>query len=242
MIISCIIVDDENLAVQHLTKNIAKIPFLRLEASFTDPRAAIEYLENHSIDLIFLDIEMPNFPIGGLDFVRIVGETQRYIFTTAYSEYALQGYELNAIDFLHKPFSFERFSKAINKARQILSLSSAGIDGDPDFIFMKLEGKMQPIKLEDIHFLKSDRNYISIYTATERLTALMTLSEIEAKLPRKNFARVHKSNIVSFSKVIAVEKDHVEVRCDRKTWRIPLGDTYKKPFLQAIEQRTFRKR
>jgi two-component SAPR family response regulator len=122
MVITCIIIDDEITAIQHLKKFIVRMPLLVLIASFTDPEEAIRYVDDHPIDLVFLDVEMPNFAIDGLDFMRLCGNRYTYIFTTAYPTYALPDYETNAVDFLHKPFDFNRFSQAVLKAKTVLEL------------------------------------------------------------------------------------------------------------------------
>ncbi|MBC8153935.1 MAG: response regulator transcription factor [Bacteroidetes bacterium] len=243
MTISCIILDDEELAVHHLSRYIAKVPFLRLDAYFTDPSAAVNYLETNQSDLIFLDIEMPNFSLDGLDFVKIVGESQNYVFTTAYPEYAIKGYEHNVIDFLHKPFSFERFSKAVQKARQVLRLHSLK-EGDgetDDHIYVKSEGKLQRIYFEDICWIQSERNYISIHTEHDRIITLMSISDIDRQLPAKLFARVHKSYIVAYKKVEFIEKDQIRVVRQQQKKLIALGEFYKQTFMQAIEQKTLKK-
>lgn len=243
MTTSCIIIDDEELAVHHLSRYIAKLPFLRLDAYFTDPSAAVNYLETNQTDLIFLDIEMPNFSIDGLDFIKIMGESQNYVLTTAYPEYAIKGYEYNVIDFLHKPFSFERFSKAVQKARQVLRLhSSAEGNGETDeYIYVKHEGKLQRIYFEDICWIQSERNYISIYTEQDRIIIPMSISDIDRQLPTKLFARVHKSYIVAYKKVEFVQKDQIQVVRQQKIKLVPLGESYKQTFLQAIEQKTLKK-
>ncbi|GAA4462367.1 LytTR family DNA-binding domain-containing protein [Nibrella saemangeumensis] len=244
MALSCIILDDELICITQLSKYIEKVPTLRLEAYFTDPNSALLYLENHKVDLIFLDMEMPNFSIDGLDFVRIMGSTQRYIFTTAYPKYALTGYEYDVIDFLHKPFSFERFSKAVQKARQVIGgwQEEESTEGPDTYIYVRSEGKLQRIYFEDIAWIESERNYISIYTEADRINVLLSISDIEDQLPKKLFARVHKSFIVAYSKIDQVDKEQISVKRQEKPKLIPLGELYKKTFLKAIEQKTLRRK
>lgn len=244
MAISCIIVDDEELAVQHLSSCIEKVPFLRLDAYFTDPTTAINYLETNKTDLVFLDIEMPNFSIDGLDFVNIMGEEQNYVFTTAHSEYAIKGYDYNVIDFLYKPFSFERFLKAVQKARQSanVQLDEQRPEASDQYTYVKYDGRLQKIYFDDICWIESERNYISIYTEKERVNVLLSISDIESQLPQKLFARIHKSYIVAYKKVEFVEKDQIRILRQQQTKTIPLGESYKKAFIQSIEQKTLRKK
>ncbi|GAA4418603.1 LytTR family DNA-binding domain-containing protein [Nibrella viscosa] len=244
MALSCIILDDEKICITQLSKYIEKVPTLTLEAYFTNPNEALLYLESHKVDLIFLDMEMPNFAIDGVDFVRIMGGTQHYIFTTAYPEYALTSYEYDAIDFLHKPYSFERFSRAVQKARQVIGVlqKEATTEVLDAYIYVKSEGKLQRIYFEDIVWIVSERNYISIYTEANRINVLLSISDIEDQLPKKLFARVHKSFIVAYNKIDQVDKEHISVKRQEKPKLIPLGELYKKTFLKAIEQKTLRKR
>ena len=244
MAVSCIIIDDEELAVHHLSRYIEKVPFLRLDAYFTDPSVAINYLETNKIDLIFLDIEMPNFSIDGMDFIKIMGEKQNYVFTTAYPEYAIKGYDYNVIDFLHKPFSFERFSKAVQKARQFanLNLDDEKLEESDEYIYVKFDGRLQRIYFDDICWIESERNYISIYTEQDRINILLSISDIQSQIPHKLFARVHKSYIIAYKKVEFVEKDQIQILRQQQTKTIPLGESYKKAFILSIEQKTLRKK
>ena len=253
MTITCLVLDDEELAIHHLMKYIAKIPFLKLEGYFTDPSEAIKYLEIHSIDLIFLDIEMPNFSIDGMDFVKIMGDKQHYIFTTAYPEYALPSYDYNVIDFLHKPFSFERFSKSVQKAKLLINASLEDpnrmgdgatfrpLDSD-EYTYVRVEGKLQRLDFNEICWIESERNYISIYTETDRINLHLSISEIQEQLPKKLFVRVHKSFIVAQKKVDLIEKGQLRVQRQNQTKLIPLGESFKKAFVQAIEPRTLKKK
>lgn len=242
MPISCIIIDDEEMAVQHLARYVAKVPFLELTAYFTDPSEAVQYLDNHEVDLIFLDVEMPNFSIDGMDFIRLMGDKYNYVFTTAYPQYALPSYEYNAIDFLHKPFGFDRFMKAVQKARQIITASKEQLIGEmEECMYVKSDGRLQRIDYDDICWIESERNYISIFTNTDRITVLMSISDIEQQIPSRRFARVHKSFIIAYKKVEAVEKEQVQIQRHEASKWIPLGELYKKTFLQTIENRTLKK-
>lgn len=244
MTLTCLIVDDEELSIHHLAKYIGKIPFLELKRYFTDPTEAIAYLQDNPADLIFLDVEMPNFDIDGLDFVRIMGPEQHYIFTTAYPEYAMKGYDFDVIDFLHKPFSFERFSKAVQKARHIIYDCTDENAESPSggFIFVRTEGRLQKVYFDEICWVESERNYISIYTDNDRINVLYSIKDIEEQLPSKRFARVHKSYIVAYGKIVFVEKEQLSVKRLNTTKTIPFGEIFKKSFLHAIEDKTLKKK
>ncbi|GAB3562566.1 LytTR family DNA-binding domain-containing protein [Spirosoma luteolum] len=243
MMISCIILDDEKMAIDHLSKYIGKVPFLALMGSFTDPLEALRYLETTAVDLVFLDIEMPNYAVDGMDVVRIMGEKHRYIFTTAYPQYALPSYDYNAIDFLHKPFSFDRFVKAVQKARQLIinAVEPPSESADEDAIFVKSEGRLQRIDYGKICWIESERNYVSIFTDNDRITVLMSIGDMDQQLPTKRFARVHKSFIVSYSKIVVVGRDQVQIRRDASCKWIPMGEQFKKAFVETIDKQTLKK-
>ncbi len=167
-----------------------------------------------------------------------------YIFTTAYPEYALKGYEYDGIDFLHKPFSFERFSKAVQKARHVIQdcADENAESTSGGFIFVRTEGRLQKVYFDDICWVESERNYISIYTDTDRIIVLYSIKDIEEQLPPKRFARVHKSYIVAYDKIVFVEKEQLSVKRLNTTKTIPFGELFKKPFLHAIEDKTLKKK
>jgi DNA-binding LytR/AlgR family response regulator len=241
--LSCIILDDEAIAIQHLAKYVAKVPFLHLNGSFMEPTQAMQYLAENPVDLVFLDVEMPNFPLDGMDFIRIMGERYRYIFTTAYPQYALPSYEYNAVDFLHKPFSFDRFMKAVQKARQSIdgSSDSPAATLSDEVIYVRAEGRLQRIRFDEICWIESERNYISIFTETGRINVVMSISEMEKRLPARLFARVQKSYIVAYSRVEIVEKEQIQIKRDGTHKWIPMGEQFKKPFIQTIEAMTLKK-
>ncbi|GAB3220183.1 LytR/AlgR family response regulator transcription factor [Spirosoma arcticum] len=238
MAITCIVLDDEEMAIQHLLKYIAKVPYLEVKSYFSDPFQAVTYLQNNSVDLVFLDIEMPNFAIDGMDFVHIVGDKQGYIFTTAYPGYALKSYEYNAIDFLHKPYSFERFLKAVQKAKLMLQTEEA-VDS---FTYVRVEGKFHRIDFDTICWIESDRNYISIFTEQDRINLRLSIGEMEGQLPKKLFVRVHKSFIVSKKKIDLVEAHQLWVQRQNQSRPFPIGESHKKSLLEAIAQNSIRKK
>jgi len=233
MAITCIVVDDEELAIDHLLGYIAKVPFLTLEGSFTDPLEALTFLEMHPVELVFLDIEMPNFAIDGMDFMKIMGSKQHYILTTAYPKYALPSYDYDVVDFLYKPFPFDRFLKAVNKVRSLIEVSSDEPESE-EYTYVRVEGKLQRIDFTEILWIESERSYVSIYTLSERINLHLSISEIEAILPTKLFVRVHKSYIVAKKKIDLVEKEQLGIKKGSETKLIPIGDSYRKSLMQAI--------
>lgn len=239
--ITCLILDDEELSIGLLRQYIAKIPQLDLKASFTDPTEALLYLEKQSVDLIFLDIEMPNFAIDGLDFIRIVGNDQHYVFTTGYPQYALSSYDYNTVDFLHKPYTFERFAKAIQKAKQVLAASRTDHLEADTFTFIRVEGKLQRIDFAELCWIASERNGIWLHTETGQFNSPLPISDIEARLPEQHFVRIHKSFIISLSKAEVINKDYVYVRQQETLHEIPIGDTYRKEFASLLESKITKK-
>ncbi|MDQ1090442.1 LytTR family DNA-binding domain-containing protein [Siphonobacter sp. SORGH_AS_1065] len=236
MNISCIVIDDEDFAVEHLQKFIMKVPYLILRGSFTNPTEAIKYLKETPVDLVFIDIEMPNYEIDGIDFIKIMsGEHLKFIVTTAYAKYALNGYELNVADFLHKPFSFDRFLQGVQRVQH--SLKNEGKGFDSDYIFIKADGKLQSLRYEDICYIQSERNNISIYTENDRINTILSISEVESKLPPDQFSRVHKQYVIALNKVHTIEKDLIIIRRQSNFASIPLGESYRKSFTDLIDQR-----
>lgn len=240
MALTCIVVDDEEMAIEHLLGYIAKVPFLQVEGFFTDPLQALTFLESHPIDLVFLDIQMPNYSIDGIEFVKIMGEKQNFIFTTAYPEYALPSYDYDVVDFLCKPFPFERFLKAVRKARTLIGLVSEEPESD-DFTYIRNDGKLLRVDFSEIFWVESERSYISVYTLTDRTNLHINIRDMESLLPPKQFVRVHKSYIVAKKRIEFVEKEQLGIKRERQTKIIPIGEAYRKGLLQAISTNTFKK-
>ena len=241
MAITCIVLDDEEMAIEHLLKFIDKIPFLELAGYFNDPAEAITYLESNPVDLVFLDIEMPNFAIDGMDFINIAGDKQGYIFTTAYPKYALKSYDYNAIDFLEKPYSFERFSKAVHKAKLLMSPGRDGDDIDA-YKYVRVDGKFYRLDFEAICWIASERNYISIFTEQDRLILHLMIGEVETQLPKKLFVRVHKSYIVAKKKIELIEANQLFIQRQNQSKAIPIGVAYRKTLLEVIDRNSIRKK
>lgn len=240
--IKCLIVDDEPLALDILEDYISKIPFLTLFKRLQNPIEALTLVQEGNIDLVFLDVQMPE--LTGIQFLKIANNKCKVILTTAYSEYALDGYEHNVVDYLLKPIAFERFYKAAEKAQSIL----CNIPSQPlppaeiapptasfahDFIFVKTEYKIQKIYLDDILFIEGLKDYISIYTKTERVITLQSMKKIDEALPNHLFVRVHKSYIVALDKIESIERSRITI--GDKT--IPVGDTFREQFFKMIDDK-----
>lgn len=216
--INCAIVDDEPLAIQLLESYVQKIPFLELVSTFDNPVEAIDFIQKNKVDVVFLDIQMPE--LSGINFMKILGPKVKYILTTAYSDYALEGYEHEVIDYLMKPVSFERFSKSAQKASERFHLSNEEKD---HHFFIKSGGQQNKIFFEDILYVESIKDYVNIKTENEEYIYLETLKSLETQLP-KNFQRVHKSYILNIDKILKVGNNTATLNSEKE---IPLGETYK---------------
>ncbi len=242
MSINCIIVDDEPLAQDLIEDYIKKIPFLNLKGKCNSAFEAFDYLRNDKIDLIFLDIHMPN--VSGLDFIKSLDTKPMFIFTTAYSEHAIDAFDLNAIDYLVKPIPFDRFLKSANKAVNHYSMihsSSPAINEKPqventnktDYFFIKVDYKERKVNFDDILYIEGLKDYIKIHLANSQKPIIThnSLKNIILTLKDHKFVRVHKSFIVSINHIKSITKNRIIVE-DR--W-IPIGDNYKEDFLNSIK-------
>jgi len=239
--IRCLIVDDEPLALHILEDYISKIPFLQLVKATTNPIEALTIVQEKGADLVFLDVQMPE--LSGIQFLRIANGKAKVILTTAYPQYALEGYELDVIDYLLKPIAFDRFFKAVQKAQTIMQPAIATgtkpgkaelqpqQDFLSDFIFVKTEHKIQKVYLNDILFIEGLKDYISIFVPAERIITLQNMKKMEEALPAKYFIRVHKSYIVSVNKIDSIERSRIFIG-DKI---IPVGDTYREGFFKVID-------
>lgn len=235
--ISCLVVDDEQSAIDILRTFIEKTPFLTLAGSTTNPIEALSLLQQQPIDLLFLDIHMPQ--LSGLDVMRLRKGNTKVILTTAYSEFAVESFELDALDYLLKPIAFERFLKAAQKAL------TSSIEPSPrwqpeekaaDYIFVKTEskGKMIKINFDDIIYVEGMKNYVSINTADDRIVALLNIKDLEDRLPPRRFMRVHKSYLVSLHKIQALDGNQILFK-GMKAY-VPLGDTYRTAFFESLQE------
>lgn len=242
MVIKCLIVDDEKLALTLLESYIQKIPQLELVDKCKNPMDAMQVLQEQKVDLMFLDIQMPG--LTGIEFLQSLVHKPTVIFTTAYSEYAIEGYQLDVIDYLLKPFSFERFVKAVNKAIENIKLkrgngleiknhpteTNGKIENEKTYIQIKADHKIYKLKLDEIIYIEGLKEYVSYYTATQRIIALESLKKLEETLPKGKFLRIHKSYIISIEKVKALDGNLLEIS-DKK---LPVGKTYKEQVMQTI--------
>lgn len=234
--IRCLVVDDEPLALEIIVDYIEKIPALELVKATTSAFDALALVQENKADLVFLDVQMPE--LTGIQFLKIIKGKCQVILTTAYPEYALDGYELDVTDYLLKPIAFDRFYKAVQKVihGKPATTSSGNTDtiyvqNTPDFIFVKTEHKIQKIYLDDILYIEGLKDYISLFTPTERIITLQNMKKMEEALPSKRFIRVHKSYIISLDKIESIERSRITI----KDKIIPVGDTYRDNFFKIIE-------
>jgi len=234
--IKCIIVDDKPLAIDVLKHHIEKVSFLELTFATTNPLEGLDKIIAGGIDLVFLDIQMPE--LTGLQFIKIIKGRCLVIFTTAYAEYAVEGFDNNAVDYLLKPISFERFYKAAEKAQFLSSaLKETGNEQtnlapqkEITHIFVKTEYKLVRVNIADIVYIEGMQNYVTIYTANEKIITLQTMKKTEEQLPSSQFVRIHKSFIVAINKINSVERNRIHI-ADQS---IALGETYRDTFYDAI--------
>lgn len=235
-ILKCIAIDDESLALDLVEDNIAKVPFLKLDARCRNAFEAIEYLQNNSVDLIFLDIQMPG--LTGVQFLEGLTQKPMVIFVTAYQEYAIEGFNLDVIDYVLKPISFERFLKASHKAldyyksKLALSSDSSKPEVKQDYIFIHADYSLMKIMLEDILYIEGLKDYIKIHVRNQKfpIVCRMTMKLISEKLPSDAFLRIHKSFIVSLKKIESIRNQKVKIGENH----IPLSDSYSEQFYQTI--------
>lgn len=235
MKIKCIAIDDEPLALQQISSYINKTPFLENMALCQSAFEAKEYIANNEIDLMFVDINMPD--LNGMDFVKSLVEKPQVIFTTAYSEYALEGFQVDALDYILKPISYDIFLKAATKAKNWFDLNQKQpeiIQTTSDYLFVKSEYKLIRILLSDIKYIESANEYIQIHlTNEEPVTTLIRLKAMEEQLPKNKFMRVHRSFIVNLDQVKVIERNRIIF--DHKIY-IPIGDQYKEGFQTFIDK------
>jgi len=232
----CIAVDDEPLALDLLEDNIHRVPFLDLKAKCSNPLEAIEVLRKETIDLIFLDIQMPG--LTGLQFIQSLSVRPMVILITAYDQYALDGFNLDVIDYLVKPVSFDRFLKACNKAWEFFSLKNlgateeaSGIAPDPGYFFVNAEYSLVKVVYDDIIMVEGLKDYVRIHLVNNKpLIIRMSMKLIEEKLPHRKFLRIHKSYIISLDKITSIRKSSVFLG----TSEVPVSDNYKDALLTIV--------
>jgi DNA-binding LytR/AlgR family response regulator len=229
MKLKCAIVDDEFLARQYLTDYIGKIPFLELVGDYNSPLLVVDLIRKGKIDVLFLDIQMPD--ITGLDFLRTLDKSPLVVFTTAYKDYALESFEFNVVDYLLKPFSFERFLKAVNKVAEIQE-NTKQVDYNQQvrpmlydtYLTIRADRKHYKINYDSLIYIEGQKAYVTFYTTNKKVTALASLKDLEDQLPDNQFIRIHKSYIVSIKHIESLEGNLIEIN----NIQLPVGKSYRK--------------
>ena len=239
-----ILVDDESLALDVLENYIKRLPELNLQARCSNALQAFDALHRYKVDLIFLDIQMPQ--ITGIDFLKTLANPPKVIFTTAYSHYAVEGFELNVLDYLLKPISFERFVKAVNKALALqpaqapepppsgepLPKEQAAAPEEPDYIFVKADKKLIKLRFEEIYHIEGLKDYVIIHSPQGRIVTLQTMKTLESKLPPEHFLRIHRSYIGNLNFIESLEGNMVKI----KGKVLPIGKNYKDELLKVVNK------
>lgn len=228
---TCIIIEDEPLALEKTKDFVNKVPFLHLSATFDNALTGLNYLNNNKVDLLFLDINMDE--LTGIELLESSKINSQVIITTAYQEYALKGYELSITDYLLKPFTFNRFLQAVNKAQE--NIVHHASESHPDFIFVKTENRLEKIMINDIVYIEGMRDYRRIHTVHKniKVMTLQNFSEFETIIPPSAVCRVHKSFMVALNKIESIERSRIKI-ADQL---IPISETYKEVFFQLINNR-----
>ena len=235
----CVVIDDEPKALEILQRYVDRVPFLELAGAFRDPVRALEYLAEHTVDLVFLDVNMPD--LTGIQFLNALRQRPLVVFTTAYSEYAVRSYDYDAVDYLLKPIEFERFLRAANKVQELHLLKGRAereheSEAQPQqgngvtHILVKSGTDYYRLELDDILYIEAAGNYVLYVTPHANVMSLMTLKEACAHLPSERFLRVHKSYVVNCRRISKVERD--QLKCADKI--IPIGDAYRDSFFKAL--------
>ncbi|RAU82807.1 LytR/AlgR family response regulator transcription factor [Pontibacter arcticus] len=214
-----IAIDDEPMALEVVRSHAGKVPFLELAACFTDAFKALEYLQQEQVDLLFLDIKMPD--ISGLEFMTSLQKKPMVIFTTAYSEHAVTSFELDAVDYLLKPFSLPRFIKACNKAQELLQLRGNGTPAK-DYIFLKTGYEQVKVYFEEMLYMEAAGNYVTFVLTDKKLLTRMTINEVTEQLPADKFIRVHRSYIVAKDKIDKIERHQLCIKGNE----VPVGASF----------------
>ncbi len=235
MKLSCLIVEDEPLARSLLEDYVRKVPYLSLEAACADPLEALDYLRKNTVDLLFLDIQMPE--VTGISLLKALQKKPLVILTTAYSQYALEGYALDVVDYLLKPITFERFLQAVEKARQRKENVPEVIAPKPDeagqpFVFVKDGTKLVKVLLSEILYIEGLKDYVTIHTRQQKIVSLQRLKAMEEQLPSDQFIRVHHSYIVALRAIDVIHKGEIQIGAAF----IPISDSYRKAFKDFIDR------
>jgi len=234
--VTYVIIDDEPAAIEVLQFHLKKIPSMELKASFRDPLEALDYLQKHKVDLIFLDINMPE--LSGISFPKFLQNPPLIVFTTAYSEYALESYELKAVDYLLKPINFDRLLQAVIKVKQVLNKNNEAIttssktanDSPEQTIFIKSGSEFHQVSIQNIKWIESDGNYVTFHTTKRSILARYKLSEVIDIIPKQQFVRIHRSYIVALKHIETIKKHCVVI--DEK--EVPISSKYREGFLTML--------
>lgn len=227
----CIAIDDEPLALSVVEDYVKRVPYLELVGAYENPFEALQIINQQAVDIVFIDINMPG--LNGMDLVKSLQKVPQVIFTTAYSEYAIEGFELSATDYLLKPFGFDRFLKAINKVNNTLNTPTTFTsDNSPsDFIFVHSEHHMIKISLADIHYIQGYKEYVKIHTDAERpILTIRSLKSLTEQLGASLFIRIHKSYIIAIHKIQDIKNGKVKL----KDKYLPIGESYKEVFNDVV--------
>ena len=234
MKLKCLIVEDEPLARNLLAEYVNKVSYLELTEATSNPLHALEVLRNHAIDLMFLDIQMPE--ITGITLLKSLQKKPLVILTTAYSEYALESYDLDVVDYLLKPITFDRFLKAVDRANQRMHpptvTPEAAEEKNAPFVFVKDGTKLVKVNFDDILFVEGLKDYVTIVTKAQKIVSLQRLKSLESQLPPDKFIRIHHSYIIAIKAVDTIHKGEVQIG----THLIPISDSYRKSFKEFIER------
>lgn len=237
MKLNCVIVEDEPLARNLMIDYVSKVSSLQLVEACSSPLAAIEVLRNNAIDLLFLDVQMPE--LTGISLLKVLQKKPLVILTTAYSDYALEGYELDVADYLLKPITFERFLRAVDKVTERLEGKIAPVAQEKGpqevaqpFVFVKDGTKLVKVRLEDILYVEGLKDYVTIHTKSQKIVTLQRLKALEDQLPSDKFIRIHNSFIVALNAIDVIHKGDVQI----KDVMLPIGETYKKSFRDFIDR------
>lgn len=233
MTLNCLVVDDEPLARNLLSDYVMKVPHLHLVGTAENALAAMKFLRENSVDLVFLDIQMPE--LTGINMLKALQVKPMVIFTTAYSEYALESYELDVVDYLLKPITFERFLKATEKVSQrsqVGEVNAQPTKTNTSFVFIKDGTKLVKVFFKDILYVEGLKDYVTVHTAAQKIVSLQRLKTLEEQLPSNQFIRIHNSYIVSFNAIHSIHKNEVQIG----TVRLPISDSYKKSFKDWLDK------
>lgn len=237
MKLNCVIIEDEPLARNLMTEYVKKVPSLNLLNSFSNPLEALEALRTLPVDVLFLDVQMPE--ITGISLLKVLKKRPLVVLTTAYSEYALEGYELDVADYLLKPITFERFLKSVDKIMQRLeadpkpSIMTSEAGASPTFVFVKDGTKLVKVRLDEILYVEGLKDYVTIHTKSQKITTLQRMKALEEQLPTDKFIRIHNSYIVAVDAIDVIHKNEVSIG----SVSLPIGDTYRKSFKEFIDKK-----